>query len=89
MNAPDQIEAALFSAPRRQANGLYWLHSFNMRQNSTNQLYLCRLRKDSIIKEHLLPHPFKPFITVAFWFQTSALQADNCPPFANDVSMAG
>ena len=45
--------------------------------------------KGSTIEEHLLSHPFKAFNDGGFWFHTSALQADNCPPLANDVSIAG
>ena len=57
--------------------------------NSANQLSLCQLGLGltksgaSLLSIHLIP-----LRMVDQWFQTSAFDADNCPPLANEVSIA-
>jgi hypothetical protein len=52
-------------------------------------VYLCQLGAGFIKSgATLLSIHRSPFNTVARLFKTSALLADNCPPFANDVSIA-
>ena len=57
--------------------------------NSANQLSLCQdglgLTSSGASRRdiHLMP-----FITVCQLFQTSALEAESCPPLAKEVSIA-
>ena len=57
--------------------------------NSANHDSLCQLGL-GLIKSgaSLLSIHFMPFNIVDQWVQTSALDADNWPPLANEVSIA-
>ena len=57
--------------------------------NCANHEILCQLGLGlSSSGASLLSIHFKPLKMVDQWFQTSAFDADNWPPLANDVSMA-
>ncbi|MCY1235283.1 hypothetical protein D9M72_478930 [compost metagenome] len=57
--------------------------------NSANQDSLCQLGRGlSSSGASLRSIHFMPLTMVDQWVQTSALEADNWPPLANEVSMA-
>ena len=58
--------------------------------NSAIQLILCQVGVGFINRgASLLSIYFRPLMIVEGCVQTSALEADNCPPLAYDVSMPG
>ena len=57
--------------------------------NSRNHDNLCQLGLGLTSKgASFLSIHFRPLKMVELWFQTSALEAESCPPLANEVSMA-
>ncbi|MCY1234459.1 hypothetical protein D9M72_470420 [compost metagenome] len=57
--------------------------------NSANQLSLCQLGRGLTSSgASLRSIHFRPLMMVDQWVQTSALEADSCPPLANEVSIA-